>query len=68
MGWLDAAQSASSMPHSLGVYCFCVSRRSGWDLVQSRVTPEGGVLEDDGGPLGEMVIRLGALIVEELSF
>jgi len=39
IGWLDAAQSASSMPQSLIVYCSGMDRRSGWDLVQSRVTP-----------------------------
>ena len=40
-GWLDAAQSASSMPQSLAVYFSGVVLRSGWDLVQSIVTPCG---------------------------
>jgi hypothetical protein len=40
-GWLEAAQSARSIPQSLTVYCSGVDLLSGWDFVQSRVTAWG---------------------------
>jgi hypothetical protein len=40
-GWLEAAQSASSIPQSLTVYWSDVDLLSGWVFVQSRVTAWG---------------------------